>query len=191
MRHIPQGRNPPTPHSSPHCDRGHQDHLFCQLTPSLLKMWLKMAKGYREARLDDRDWNFNGKKLLRDVSELKKCSENRKESCRGEQRRWETETNCQEVKEPIDGEHDEGMDGGGLGIACEKSRGGGEEMDNICSVYLLRSRMYDHNPTAGLHAFSAPSCISPSLTLLPPLFLCFLPISVISQHGGQGTQSAT
>lgn len=82
------------------------------------------------------------------------------------------EPDCQEVKKPADRDHDEGMDGKGVGIACEKSREGGEEMENICSVYLLRSRMHDHNPAAVPQAFSAPP---------PPLYLSvFLPLRVSS-----------
>lgn len=57
------------------------------------------------------------------------------------------EMDCQEAKKPRDGDHGEGMDSMGLGMACEDSREGGE-MENICSVYLLRSRIHDHNPAA-------------------------------------------
>lgn len=89
------------------------------------------------------------------------------------------ETDCQEVKKPADRDHDEGMDGKGVGIACEKSREGGEVMENICSVYLLRSRMHDHNPAAVPQAFSAPPpplsfCLPPSPCFLLYLSLCFL-----------------
>lgn len=35
-------------------------------------------------------------------------------------------TDCQEVKKPRDGDHGEGMDSMGLGMAYEDSRGGGE-----------------------------------------------------------------
>lgn len=80
--------------------------------------------------------------------------------CCGEQRRWERETDCQEVEKPADRDHDEGMDGEGLGMACEKSRVGG---GNICSVYLLRSRMHDHNPAAVPRAFSTPRAPPPPL----------------------------
>lgn len=62
------------------------------------------------------------------------------------------ETDCQEVEKPADRDHDEGMDSEGLGMACEKSRVGGD----ICSLYLLRSRMHDHNPAAVPRAFSTP-----------------------------------
>lgn len=65
------------------------------------------------------------------------------------------DTDCQEVKKPTGRYHAERMDGGGLGMACEKSIEGGEKMENICSVYLLRSRMHDHNPPAVSQAFSA------------------------------------
>lgn len=106
------------------------------------------------------------------------------------------DTDCQEVKKPTDRDHDEGMDGRGLGMACEKSREGGEEMENICSVYLLRSRMHDHNPPAVPQACSASLHLSVSLPLLVSSFisLCvFFPFSlsppVISQHGEDGTQS--
>lgn len=110
------------------------------------------------------------------------------------------ETGCQEVK-PRDRNRDEGMDGRGLGIACEKSRGGGEERENICSVYLLRSKTHDHNPPAVPKAFFL--CL-PLFFSLPPshcfplyLLLCFLsslcpptfPSSVISEHGEDGTHS--
>lgn len=81
------------------------------------------------------------------------------------------ETGCQEVKKPTDRDHDEGMDGRGLGMACEKSRGGGEEMENICSVYLLRYRMYDHNPPAVPQAFSASLYLSVPLPLLVSSFI--------------------
>lgn len=107
------------------------------------------------------------------------------------------ETDCQEVKKPADRDHDEGMDGKGVGIACEKSREGGEEMENICSVYLLRSRMHDHNPAAVPQAFSAPPSIflSSSLSMFPPLSLsvfsflslCPLTASSQSQFGEHGT----
>lgn len=80
------------------------------------------------------------------------------------------------MKKPTDRDRDEGMDGRGLGMACEKSREGGEERENICSVYLLRSRMHDHNPSAVPRAFSAPSIfLSPSLSLFPPSFLSVFP----------------
>lgn len=64
-----------------------------------------------------------------------------------------TENVCQEVEKPTDRDHVEGTDSGGLGTACEKSREGGEEMENICSVYLLRSKMHDHNPFTVPEAF--------------------------------------
>lgn len=99
------------------------------------------------------------------------------------------ETDCQEVKKPADRDHDEGMDGKGVGIACEKSREGGEEMENICSVYLLRSRMHDHNPAAVPQAFSAPPSIflSSSISVFPPLslsvfsFVSLCPLTASSQ----------
>lgn len=100
------------------------------------------------------------------------------------------EPDCQEVKKPADRDHDEGMDGKGVGIACEKSREGGEEMENICSVYLLRSRMHDHNPAAVPQAFSAPPpsiFLSSSLSVFPPLslsvfsFVSLCPLTASSQ----------
>lgn len=94
------------------------------------------------------------------------------------------ETGCQEVKKPTDRDHDEGMDSKGLGMACEKSREGGEEMENICSVYLLRSRMHDHNPAAVPEAFSAPLRLSALLALHVSSFipLCvFVPLSLSSR----------
>lgn len=91
---------------------------------------------------------------------------------------------CQEVEKPADRDHVEGTDSGGLGSACEKSREGGEEMENICSVYLLRSRMHDHNPFTIPQAFlyAAPIFTSPFLCLLPHLSpLClFIPLSLCS-----------
>lgn len=110
--------------------------------------------------------------------------------------------NCQEVKKPADRYHAEGMDGRGLGMACEKSREGGEKMENICSVYLLISRMHDHNPPAVPQAFSAFVYLSVPLPLRVssfiiacvsfPLALSFprphLP-SVILQHGESGIRS--
>lgn len=86
------------------------------------------------------------------------------------------ETDCQEVEKPADRDHDEGMDGEGLGMTCEKSRvgvGGG-----ICSVYLLRSRMHDHNPAAVPWAFSSslePLCHPHPPPLPPPPTLCLPP----------------
>lgn len=88
----------------------------------------------------------------------------------------ERETDCQEVKKPTDSDHDEGMDGRGLGMACEKNREGGEEMENICSVYLLRSRMHDHNPPAVPQAFSAPPPSPCFLLYLSPS--AFFPLSL-------------
>lgn len=76
------------------------------------------------------------------------------------------DVDCQEVKKPADRYHAEGMDGRGLGMACEKSREGGEKMENICSVYLLISRMHDHNPLAVPQAFSAFVYLSVPLLLL-------------------------
>lgn len=94
------------------------------------------------------------------------------------------ETDCQEVKKPTDRDHDEGMDGRGLGMACERGAEKEEKRwENICSVYLLRSRMYDHNPPAVPPAFSA-SLYLPfflftpsSLSVFPFLFLCPPPSS--------------
>lgn len=106
------------------------------------------------------------------------------------------------MKKPADRDHDEGTDGRGLGMACEKSGLGGEEMEDICSVYLLRSRMHDHNPPALPQAFSVPLYLPVFLHVLVSSFVSpcvFSPLSlssppppppsVISQHGEHGTQS--
>lgn len=88
-----------------------------------------------------------------------------------EMREWD----CQEVKKPTDRDHVEGMDGRRLGIACEKSREGGEKMENICSVYLLRTRMHDHNPLTVPQAFTASLSLYVSFPLVSLfLSLCFL-----------------
>lgn len=90
------------------------------------------------------------------------------------------ETNCQEVKKPADRDHVKGMEGRGLGMACEKSRGGGgTKMENICSLYLLRSRMHDHNPLTLPPAFCTSLCRyvapPPSLALLIVLLrFCYI-----------------
>lgn len=121
---------------------------------------------------------------------------------RGDERKlpWGAEEmrdmDCQEVKKPTDRYHAEGMDGRGLGMACEKSREGGEKMENICSVYLLISRMHDHNLPTVPQAFSAflylsvplplrvssfiSVCVSFPLALSSPILI--LP-SVIIQRG--------
>lgn len=103
-----------------------------------------------------------------------------KESCRGERRRWGRWT----AKKPTDRDHDERMDDRGVGMACEKSREGGEEMENICSVYLLRSRMHDHNPPLQSHRLSLPPSIflSPSLSLFPPLSLSVFSLLFLCPH---------
>lgn len=73
------------------------------------------------------------------------------------------ETDCQEVKKPTDRDHDEGMDDRGLGMAYERGAEKEEKRwENICSVYLLRSRMYDHNPP---HSPTGLFCFPPSLSL--------------------------
>jgi len=78
---------------------------------------------------------------------------------------------CQERKKPEDRDHGEGMDGRGLGMTCETSREGGEKMESICSLYLLRSRMHDHNPLIAPQAFPGsfyvydPPRVFPSLSL--------------------------
>lgn len=92
-----------------------------------------------------------------------------KESCRGEEMRV---MDCQEVKKPTDRHHAEGMDGRGLGMACEESREGGEKMENICSVYLLISRMHDHNPPVIPQAFPAFRYLSAPLPLRVSSFIC-------------------
>lgn len=83
-------------------------------------------------------------------------------------------------------------------MACEKSREGEEEIENICSVYLLRSRMHDHNSPLQCHRLSLSSVSLPllisffiSLCVFFPLFVHppLPPPSVISQHGKDGTQS--
>lgn len=81
------------------------------------------------------------------------------------------DVDCQEVKKPADRYHAEGMDGRGLGMACEKSREGGEKMENICSVYLLISRMHDHNPPAVPQAFTAFVYLSVPLLLRFSFFI--------------------
>lgn len=45
----------------------------------------------------------------------------------GDERERESErkSDCQEVKKPTDRDHEAGMDGQGLGMACEESREGG------------------------------------------------------------------
>lgn len=84
------------------------------------------------------------------------------------------------MKKPTDRDHVEGIDGRGLGIgmACERSGEGGEEMENICSVYLLKSRMHHHNPLTVPQAFSASLYLYVTLPLLVSSFislaLCFL-----------------
>lgn len=96
------------------------------------------------------------------------------------------ETDCQEVKQPRDGDHGEGMDSMGLGMACEDSRGGGE-MENICSVYLLRSRIHDHNPAAVPEALSAPPLQRVTLCAPFPSFRLDLSISFcVVTNGGSG-----
>lgn len=85
------------------------------------------------------------------------------------------EMDCQEVKKPKDRDQDEGMDGRGLGMACETSREGGEEMENICSVYLLRFGMHDYNPPTVPQAFCVSLCHSLSRPLGVSVFIsvCF------------------
>lgn len=53
---------------------------------------------------------------------------------------------CQEGKKPEDRDHVEGMDGRGLGMTCEMSKEEGENVENICSAYLLRSRICSQSP---------------------------------------------
>lgn len=86
------------------------------------------------------------------------------------------ETDCQEAKRS---DHDERMDDRGLGMACENNREGGEDMENICSVYLLRSRMHDHNPPCspeGVLGLDLSFSLSPGfllyLSVFPFLSLC-------------------
>lgn len=112
-----------------------------------------------------------------------------------------TENVCQEVEKPTDRDHVEGTDSGGLGTACEKSRDGGEEMENICSVYLLRSKMHDHNPFTSQRLFSLSLYLYISFPLIVSSFiplgrfhsslivLLLLPHSVMLQQIENGTQS--
>lgn len=80
--------------------------------------------------------------------------------------------NCQ-VKKPADRDHGGGMDGRGLGMACERSRReGGEKTGNICSLYLLRSWMHDHNHLTVPQASSASLYLYVSPLQLPHLSLC-------------------
>lgn len=90
------------------------------------------------------------------------------------------EMDCQEVKKPKDRDQDEGMDGRGLGMACETSREGGEEMENICSVYLLRFGMHDYNPPTVPQAFCVSLCHSLSRPLGVSVFIsvCFFSVSL-------------
>lgn len=97
-----------------------------------------------------------------------------KESCCGEPTRWERErkSDCQEVKKPADRDHEEGMDGRGLGMACEKSREGGGVFvlftywDPGCMITTLLQSQRTPQPLS--------PCPPPSFppTHLPPL--CFL-----------------
>lgn len=86
------------------------------------------------------------------------------------------ETDIQEAKRS---DHDERMDDRGLGMACENNREGGEDVENICSVYLLRSRMHDHNPPCspeGVLGLDLSFSLSPGfllyLSVFPFLSLC-------------------
>lgn len=116
-----------------------------------------------------------------------------KEGCCGEQRRWEGETDCQEVEKPADKDHDEGMDSEGLGMACEKS--GGEEGYLFCLLIEIQDAWSQPccSPTGFLFFPPSPSappslCLPPSLRSLLDLRLCcrsspfvprrFLPLSL-------------
>lgn len=129
--------------------------------------------------------------MLREVLELERRRNKWSNKKRGDERTlpWGAEemreTDCQEVKKPTDRDHDEGMDGRELGMACEECREGGEEMENICSVYLLRSRMHDHNPPAVPQAFSASLYLSVYLPLLVSAFISvcvFFPLTLSPSH---------
>lgn len=89
----------------------------------------------------------------------------------------EDETDCQEVK-PRDRDRNEGMDGRGLGIACEMNREGGEKRENICSVYLLRSKMHDHNPPLQSQRLSLSLSLLPSFFFLTPSLSLFPSLSL-------------
>lgn len=99
----------------------------------------------------------------------------------------ERKSDCQEVKKPTESDHDEGMDGRGLGMACEKSMEGGGVFvlftywDPGCMITTL---LQSHRPpTAHPPPFlsSSPLCVSlisvsvfPSTASLlpsPPLIL--------------------
>lgn len=69
------------------------------------------------------------------------------------------------MREQVSRDHVEGMDNMGLGMAGETIQQGGEEMENICSVYLLSSRMHHHNPLTLPVAF-----LRVLLSLCPPSF---------------------
>lgn len=78
------------------------------------------------------------------------------------------------MKKPADRDHVEGMVNKGLGMACETSKEGGEEIENICPVYLLRSRMHDHNPLIVPLAFPESFFF---MTLFFPCYLIYLCVS--------------
>lgn len=93
------------------------------------------------------------------------------------------------MREQASRDHVEGMDDMGLGMAGETIQQGGEELENICSVYLLRSRKHHHNPLTRPMAFlwvllslCPPSFPSHLIYFLLFPFLFFSPFSVISQH---------
>lgn len=93
---------------------------------------------------------------------------------------------CQEGKKPADRDHVEGMGGRGLGMTCETSGRRGEEMENICSFYLLRCRMQDHNKQTFPQAFSV--CFIIYLSM--PLSYCpYFPSPDVILHVEIGTQS--
>lgn len=112
MRHSPRGRTR-TSHSSPHFDRGHQDHRLCRPAPRLpLKervldahmqadmMTSREKISYREVRIwreiiiiikkKSPTWYWEVWRSVRaGEMEQKKEEEGMKESCRWEERRWE------------------------------------------------------------------------------------------------------
>lgn len=185
MRHSPQGSN--------HAPHGYLiEATRTTLSSSLPSSFLvrqperescahaytdRQAQRLREGRLvrsleckEKKTWCWEKYESLRNAVRNGAKKEGMKESCRGEWREMR-QTDCQEVKKPTDRDQDEGMDGRGLGMACEKSREGGEEMENICSVYLLRSRMHDHSPPAVPQAFSDSFYFSLCLPLLVSSFI--------------------
>lgn len=113
----------------------------------------------------------------------KKKNEWMKEGCCGEQRRWERETDCQEVEKPADRDHDEGMDSKGLGMACEKT-GVGYLFCLLIEIQDARSQ-----PCCSRTGFLFPPLWSPSVLSCSSLFvpstsspsLCHVAICIASR----------